>query len=115
MRFGWSGNVPLAIPAIATILYILGYGIFHYAMSSNRFFDTVVVDIDFVSLTSVTSPASSLTSVPPEPPSENVLSNLRELPNLQPQGTPKPPSSEAISFTVVNDNMFKTKPQYSEN
>jgi len=42
MRFGWSGQVPLLIQTVAMALYVFGYGLFTWAMVSNKFFSHVV-------------------------------------------------------------------------
>ena len=42
MRFGWSDNVPLAIPAIASIVFLAGFSFSIWAMNSNPFFSTIV-------------------------------------------------------------------------
>lgn len=42
LRFGWSGQVPILVEGIALCFFLLGYGIFIWAMLTNRFFSRVV-------------------------------------------------------------------------
>jgi protein-S-isoprenylcysteine O-methyltransferase Ste14 len=42
VRWGWSGTLPLPIHMVGVILYILGWGIFLWAMACNPFFSESV-------------------------------------------------------------------------
>jgi len=42
MRFGWTGQIPLPVQAAALGIFIFGYGVFSWAMLTNRFFSLVV-------------------------------------------------------------------------
>ncbi|ADN36393.1 Isoprenylcysteine carboxyl methyltransferase [Methanolacinia petrolearia DSM 11571] len=42
MRFGWTGQIPISVQAVALGIFILGYVIFSWAMLTNRFFSLVV-------------------------------------------------------------------------
>lgn len=42
LRFGWTGQVPVVVEGIALCFFLLGYGIFIWAMLTNRFFSRVV-------------------------------------------------------------------------
>ncbi len=42
VRFGWSGDVPLAVYPAAAAVWALGFALISWAMASNRFFSTAV-------------------------------------------------------------------------
>ena len=42
VRFGWTGDIPLAIQITGAVVFALGYAVFSWAMISNAFFASVV-------------------------------------------------------------------------
>jgi hypothetical protein len=42
LRFGWIGQVPIFAEGIALCFFLIGYGLFTWAMLTNRFFSRVV-------------------------------------------------------------------------
>jgi protein-S-isoprenylcysteine O-methyltransferase Ste14 len=42
LRFGWTGPMAVPVQAAAVILFLLGYGLFSWAILSNRFFSLIV-------------------------------------------------------------------------
>lgn len=42
LRFSWIGQVPILVEGIALCFFLLGYGIFMWAMLTNRFFSRVI-------------------------------------------------------------------------